>query len=108
MSQLKNSCGPDDQALDYTFFKHSLLLLNRDEDGLEKDPVMYDKLLPLKEAIVDGLSGPAQRFHERQFDFFKKITAVSGQIKDFPKGPLRKNACSKALQVCYTGPWRIY
>ena len=60
---------------------------------------MYDKLLPLKEAIVDGLSGPAQRFHERQFDFFKKITAVSGQIKDFPKGPLRKNACSKALQV---------
>ena len=71
----------------------------RDEDGLERDPVMYDKLLPLKEAIVDGLSGPAQRFHQRQFDFFKKITAVSGQIKDFPKGPLRKNACSKALQV---------
>ena len=67
---------------------------------------MYDKLLPLKEAIVDGLSGPAQRFHERQFDFFKKITAVSGQIKDFPKGPLRKNACSKALQV-HTGPPRI-
>ena len=65
---------------------------------------MYDKLLPLKEAIVDGLSGPAQRFHQRQFDFFKKITAVSGQIKDFPKGPLRKNACSKALQVLRAHP----
>ena len=60
---------------------------------------MYDKLLPLKDAIVDGLSGPAQRFHERQFDFFKKITSVSGKIKDFPKGPQRKNACYKALQV---------
>ena len=40
-----------------------------------------------------------QRFHERQFDFFKKITSVSGKIKDFPKGPQRKNACYKALQV---------
>jgi phosphatidylinositol 4-kinase len=69
-----------------------------DDEGIEKDPVMYDKLVPLRDAIVDGLSGPARKFYHREFDFFKKITAVSGQIKDYPKGQQRKNACTKALQ----------
>eukprot|EP00094_Tigriopus_californicus_P003842 TCALIF_03698-PA protein Name:"Similar to PI4KA Phosphatidylinositol 4-kinase alpha (Homo sapiens)" AED:0.07 eAED:0.07 QI:1/0.8/0.75/0.93/0.86/0.93/16/174/2161 len=70
----------------------------KDEDGELKDPVMYDKLLPLRDAIVDGLSGTAQRFYRREFEFFRKITAVSGKIKDFEKGHPRKAACIKALQ----------
>lgn len=90
----------------------------RDEDGLEKDPVMHDKLVPLRfvdrisdgctllyktcvlrrDAIVDGLNGPANKFYQREFDFFKKVTSVSGKIKEFPKGQQRKIACVKALQ----------
>ncbi len=69
-----------------------------DEDGREKDPVMYDKLLPLMNAIVDGFSGDAKLFYEREFDFFKRVTSVSGKIKDYPKGQARKSACVKALQ----------
>ena len=55
-------------------------------------------MLFFRDAIVDGLSGPAQKFYRREFDFFKKITSVSGQIKDYPKGQQRKAACVKALQ----------
>eukprot|EP00095_Tigriopus_kingsejongensis_P007429 maker-scaffold443_size169656-snap-gene-0.12 protein:Tk07429 transcript:maker-scaffold443_size169656-snap-gene-0.12-mRNA-1 annotation:"phosphatidylinositol 4-kinase alpha isoform x1" len=70
----------------------------KDEDGEEKDPVMYDKLLPLRDAIVDGLSGKAQKFYRREFEFFRKVTSVSGKIKEFEKGHPRKAACIKALQ----------
>ena len=52
-----------------------------------------------RNAIVDGLSGPAKKFYEREFDFFKKVTSVSGKIKDYPKGKERKAACVEALQV---------
>ena len=48
---------------------------------------------------MDGLSGPAKKFYEREFDFFKKVTSVSGKIKDYPKGKERKAACVEALQV---------
>lgn len=43
------------------------------------------------------MSGPAKQFYEREFDFFNKITAISGEIKPFPKGQERKEACLKAL-----------
>jgi len=36
-------------------------------------------------------------FYEREFEFFAKITNVSGTIRVFPKGPERKNACLKEL-----------
>ena len=92
----------------------------KDEDGEVKDPVMYDKLVPLRysksvkatlrdrdvktlhlifrDAIVDGFSGAAKQFYSREFEFFKEITSVSGKIKDYPKGQARKAACVKALQ----------
>lgn len=47
---------------------------------------------------MDGLSGPARKFYEREFDFFKEVTSVSGKIKEYPKGKERKTACVKALQ----------
>jgi phosphatidylinositol 4-kinase len=47
---------------------------------------LYDTLDTLTNAIVDCLSGPAKKFYEREFDFFSKITDISGKIRPFPKG----------------------
>lgn len=69
-----------------------------DEDMHQKDPVLYDVLESLVNSIISGLSGPAKRFYEREFDFFGKITAVSGEIRGFPKGPQRKKACLDELR----------
>lgn len=58
---------------------------------------MYDLLDNLVKLIISSLSGPAKRFYEREFDFFGKITNVSGDIRTFPKGTARKKACLDAL-----------
>lgn len=68
-----------------------------DEDQLHRDPNLYDGLEALSQNIIASFSGAAKRFYEREFDFFGKITAVSGEIRSFPKGPERKNACLAAL-----------
>lgn len=59
--------------------------------------ILYDVLENLVKTITSSLSGPAKRFYEREFDFFGKITNVSGEIRSFPKGPSRKKACLEAL-----------
>ena len=69
-----------------------------DEEMHQKDPVLYDILDALANTIISALSGPAKKFYEREFDFFGKITAVSGEIRHFPKGPQRKKACLDALR----------
>ncbi|KAK3083088.1 hypothetical protein FSP39_013642 [Pinctada imbricata] len=69
-----------------------------DEDGTIKDDEIGDKLEELMSKIKDNLSGPAQAFYEREFGFFGKITAISGAIKPFPKGPERKRACLQELR----------
>ncbi|XP_073835112.1 phosphatidylinositol 4-kinase III alpha isoform X2 [Musca autumnalis] len=68
-----------------------------DEDQQHKDPYLYEALEALSHNIIASFSGSAKRFYEREFDFFGKITAVSGEIRSFPKGPERKNACLAAL-----------
>ena len=68
-----------------------------DEDGVEKDPVMYDKLLPVRKSIEELLSPAARNFYEREFAFFKEITDISGKIKPFEKGAKRKEACLDCL-----------
>jgi len=68
-----------------------------DEDATEKDPVMYDKLLPLRKAIEDLFDPPAKGFYQREFEFFKDVTDISGKIKPFEKGKKRKEACLKEL-----------
>ena len=40
-----------------------------------------DALESLTEGIIANLSGPAKAFYEREFDFFGKITAISGEIR---------------------------
>ena len=68
-----------------------------DEEGVEKDPVMYDKLLPVRKSIEELFSPNAKAFYEREFEFFREITDISGKIKSFEKGKKRKDACLKAL-----------
>jgi phosphatidylinositol 4-kinase A len=69
-----------------------------DEEMHQKDPILYDILDSLVKNIIASLSGPAKKFYEREFDFFGKITAVSGEIRSFPKGAQRKQACLDALR----------
>ncbi|XP_068156850.1 phosphatidylinositol 4-kinase alpha [Drosophila tropicalis] len=68
-----------------------------DEDQQHRDPNLYEALDSLTQNIIASFSGAAKRFYEREFDFFGKITAVSGEIRSFPKGIERKNACLAAL-----------
>ncbi|XP_033126679.1 phosphatidylinositol 4-kinase alpha-like [Anneissia japonica] len=56
-----------------------------------------DQLELIINTILNNLSGPAKAFYEREFEFFGKITAISGEIRPFPKGQERKDACLKAL-----------
>ncbi|XP_026727128.1 phosphatidylinositol 4-kinase alpha isoform X4 [Trichoplusia ni] len=69
-----------------------------DEEMHNRDPALYDILEGLTKNIVDGLSGPAKAFYEREFDFFSQITNISGIIRPFPKGAERKRACLDALK----------
>lgn len=59
---------------------------------------LYEPLEHIIECIINNLSGPAKEFYEREFEFFGKITAISGEIRHFPKGPERKEALLKALR----------
>lgn len=59
--------------------------------------IIFENLESLVNSIVSDLSGPAKQFYEREFDFFGKITSISGEIRPFPKGLERKRACLEAL-----------
>ncbi|XP_022109490.1 phosphatidylinositol 4-kinase alpha-like [Acanthaster planci] len=75
-----------------------------DEDGKNRDAEIADHLEAIMETIFSNLSGPAKAFYEREFDFFGKITAISGEIRPFPKGEERKAACLKALSQIQLQP----
>ncbi|CAG0914490.1 unnamed protein product [Notodromas monacha] len=68
-----------------------------DEDGKNKDPDLYELIEALMKTMIDSLSGKAQEFYRREFDFFGRVTAISGDIRPYPKGPQRKQACLDAL-----------
>lgn len=59
---------------------------------------LYEPLMHITDCIVQALSGPAKEFYEREFDFFGKVTAISGEIRNYPKGQERKNALLQALR----------
>lgn len=58
---------------------------------------LFEVLDSLTNSIVGELSGPAKQFYEREFDFFSKITNISGEIRPYPKGIERRQACLEAL-----------
>ncbi|RMX48474.1 hypothetical protein pdam_00008509 [Pocillopora damicornis] len=68
-----------------------------DEEALHKDSEIGGHLENLIERITNSLSGTALDFYKREFDFFDKVTAISGTIRPYPKGPERKQACLEAL-----------
>ncbi|XP_014673497.1 PREDICTED: phosphatidylinositol 4-kinase alpha-like isoform X2 [Priapulus caudatus] len=76
----------------------------QDEDAEQKDPDIYDALDRIISNITNNLSGPAKAFYEREFDFFGKITNISGEIRPYPKGPERKAACRAALSLIKVQP----
>ncbi|PIK33180.1 putative phosphatidylinositol 4-kinase alpha [Apostichopus japonicus] len=76
----------------------------RDEDAKQRDGEFADQLEALIKGIIDNLSGNAKAFYEREFDFFGKITAISGDIRPFPKGEERKKACLQALSKIKVQP----
>lgn len=75
-----------------------------DEEKQVKDVALYDVLESLVNSIVNTLSGSARDFYKREFDFFNKITQISGEIRPFPKGPERKRACLEALSKIVVQP----
>lgn len=68
---------------------------------------LYDSLESITASIVNSLAGCSKEFYEREFDFFGKVTAISGEIRPYPKGPERKKAllnCIANIEVqlgCY-------
>nr|XP_023019758.1 phosphatidylinositol 4-kinase alpha [Leptinotarsa decemlineata] len=75
-----------------------------DEDMMQKDHVLFETLESITNSIVGDLSGPAKLFYEREFDFFDKITNISGEIRPIPKGAERKKACLEALSKIKVQP----
>ncbi|KAK0074484.1 hypothetical protein PV325_008278, partial [Microctonus aethiopoides] len=75
-----------------------------DEEKQIKDPDIFDTLDGLVKSILGSLSGPAKAFYDREFDFFEKITNISGEIRPYPKGQERKEACLRALRKIKVQP----
>ena len=70
----------------------------RDEEGKEPDPDLYEVLDELVNSIIGSLSGPSKVFFEKEFDFVRRITSISGEIREFAKGEARRNALLGALK----------
>lgn len=58
---------------------------------------LYETLESIINSIINSLSGSAKTFYNNEFSFFHKVTAISGEIRPFPKGPERKKALLNAL-----------
>lgn len=52
-----------------------------DEEAEHKDPEIGQHLENLIDRISNSLSGTALDFYKREFDFFDKVTSVSGTIR---------------------------
>ena len=52
-----------------------------DDESVNKDPDIGEKLERLIEEVTTSLSGPALTFYEREFDFFNRVTNISGEIR---------------------------
>uniref|UniRef100_T1J2J9 Thymidine kinase, cytosolic n=1 Tax=Strigamia maritima TaxID=126957 RepID=T1J2J9_STRMM len=75
-----------------------------DEEAHQKDADLYEPLEAIMNNIINSVSGAAKQFYEKEFDFFGRITDISGQIRPFPKGAERKHACLAALSKIQVQP----
>ncbi|KAJ9086469.1 phosphatidylinositol-4- kinase [Entomophthora muscae] len=58
----------------------------RNEETQEEDP-LKPKLEAIIDRIVNQLSGNDKAFYEREFNFFNKVTGISGSLKPYIKKP---------------------
>lgn len=58
----------------------------KDEESEEPDP-MKPTLDRVMDALVASFSKEDKQFYEREFDFFGKVTGISGKLKPFIKRP---------------------
>jgi len=58
----------------------------KDDDSQEPDPVkpVLDKVM---DSLIRSFSAEDRSFYEREFDFFGKVTGISGTLKPFIKRP---------------------
>ncbi len=56
----------------------------KDDNAEEPDP-MKPVLDRSVDAIVNALSGEAQKFYDREFTFFNEVTSISGKLKPYVK-----------------------
>jgi phosphatidylinositol 4-kinase len=52
-----------------------------DDEGKTRDAGIADHLDYIIQKITESLSGSALDFYKREFDFFEKVTGISGEIK---------------------------
>ncbi|CAK1541773.1 unnamed protein product [Leptosia nina] len=98
VSELIKSLAKKSQVVAHQLIWNMHTNMYTDEEMHNKDTALFDILESLTKNIVDGLSGPAKAFYEREFDFFGQITNISGIIRPYPKGAERKAACLEALK----------
>ena len=71
----------------------------RDEDGLEKDDEIGDKIVDLIDQIENSLDDVAMEFYKREFDFANELTEISNRIKPKNKdNGDRKRACLEEIK----------
>lgn len=46
---------------------------------------MKPALDKMTDMVVGALSGESREFYDREFDFFNKVTSISGKLKPFIK-----------------------
>ena len=72
----------------------------RDEDGLEKDDEIGDKIIDLISQIENSLDDVAMKFYKREFDFANELTEISNRIKPKNKdNGDRKRACLEEIKT---------
>ena len=52
-----------------------------DDEGKNKDIGIAERLEHLIDQITKSLSGTALDFYQREFQFFEKVTGISGELK---------------------------
>ncbi|UXI14588.1 glycine-tRNA ligase-like [Sarcoptes scabiei] len=97
ITEFIKSISKKSQLLAHQFIWNLQTNMFKDEEGLVKDADVYEQYESIINHIVSTLSAQAKLFYQKEFDFFGKVTAISGEIRPFPKGNERKNALLKAL-----------